>query len=233
MIELVFVIAIVGILSAVLTPNFQRDTLMEAANQLVSHIRYTQHLAMMDNKFDPKSEFWFKDRWQMQFVENVNGDKFWSYTIYCDSLNHNKNPNIGDLLASDPLNPINRSASGAYVRGTILSGGFSNTIKETHKGINKKMALTKQYGIQSVQFSSTCSYYKSKRILFDSLGRPYYNYKNKSNAAKNPYRDMRILKKQCQVSLCLNESAGKCDYSDKDSYIKIAIEPETGYTHIL
>ena len=52
LIELIFVIVIIGILSSVLVPRFDRPTLIEAAHQIISHIRYTQHLAMVDNKFD-------------------------------------------------------------------------------------------------------------------------------------------------------------------------------------
>ena len=53
MLELVFVIVIVGILSYFVSSSFQRNPLREAADQVVSHIRYTQHLAMIDDKFDP------------------------------------------------------------------------------------------------------------------------------------------------------------------------------------
>jgi prepilin-type N-terminal cleavage/methylation domain-containing protein len=227
LIELVLVIAIVGILSAVIAPSFQRDSLQEAANQVISHIRYTQHLAMIDNKFNPQDSTWFKDRWQIQFVKAVDGEDVWAYTIYSDTLNHNKNPNIGDTIASDPLNPVRKSATGSYLSGLFLSGGFNGTIGLTHNGRNKSMALQETFGIQDVVFSNSCSYYNSKRILFDTLGRPYYNYKGDSvSTSANPYKDMRILRAQCTISLCLNNP---CD-SEK---IDIAIEPETGYTHIL
>ena len=59
MLELVFVIVIIGILAVVAMPSFQRDTLQEAGNQIISHIRYTQHLAMMDDKFNPADATWF------------------------------------------------------------------------------------------------------------------------------------------------------------------------------
>ena len=53
MLELVLVIVIVGILSFALVNGWERNTLREAADQLVNHIRYTQHLAMQEDKFDP------------------------------------------------------------------------------------------------------------------------------------------------------------------------------------
>ncbi len=227
LLELVFVIAIVGILSVVLAPNFQRDTLQEAANQVVSHIRYTQHLAMMDNQFNSNEGTWFKSRWQIHFTEPVDGVNIWSYNIYCDDLNHDKNPNVSDTIASDPLNPVLKSPAGTYISGTFLSGGFTGTVGLNHLGRNKAMALREKYDINDVVFSSSCSYYNSRRIIFDGLGRPFYNYTDDTPiTGYNPYQDMRILKSQCIISLCLDKPCG----SDK---IDIAIEPETGYTHIL
>ena len=44
MIELVFVIVIAGILSAMIASSFDGNNLRQAADQIVSHIRYTQHL---------------------------------------------------------------------------------------------------------------------------------------------------------------------------------------------
>ncbi len=52
MLELIFVIVVVGILSFMAASSFQRNTVQEATDQLLSHIRYTQHLAMMDDKFN-------------------------------------------------------------------------------------------------------------------------------------------------------------------------------------
>ena len=52
MIELIFIIVVVGILAAVAIPRVERNGLIEAADQLSSHIRYTQQLAMNDNEFN-------------------------------------------------------------------------------------------------------------------------------------------------------------------------------------
>ena len=52
MLELVFVIVIIGILAAAIIPRMDRDSIYEASEQLLSHIRYTQHLAMTDNIYD-------------------------------------------------------------------------------------------------------------------------------------------------------------------------------------
>ncbi|MCF6310454.1 MAG: type II secretion system GspH family protein, partial [Sulfurimonas sp.] len=52
MLELVMVIVVIGILAAVMLPRVASDRLAEAATQVISHIRYTQHLAMVDDQFD-------------------------------------------------------------------------------------------------------------------------------------------------------------------------------------
>ena len=63
LIELIIVIVIAGILAAVMIPRLERDNLREAANQLVRHIQYTQHLAMVDDVYDATNANWFANRW--------------------------------------------------------------------------------------------------------------------------------------------------------------------------
>jgi type II secretory pathway pseudopilin PulG len=242
LLELIFIIVIVGVLSTFITSSFQQNTLQEAANQLLSHIRYTQYLALNDNKFNSRKPTWFKERWQIQFKQAMydnqidkNSIDIWAYTIYSDTSNHDANPNISDIIASDPLNPVVKKANGGYKMGTYLSGGFKGIINGNHKGRNKKLALQETYGVQAVKFSSSCSYYGSKRVIFDAVGRPYYNYKKDSaSMVSNPFSNMKLIKSRCIISLCLEkDAANKCDFSDKSSFIQLAVEAETGYTHIL
>ena len=75
MLELVFVIVVIGILAATIIPSTRTNPVQEAAIQLLSHIRYTQHLAMMDDKYGdntPGAIDWYKKRWQMRF----NNDQY-------------------------------------------------------------------------------------------------------------------------------------------------------------
>ena len=67
LIELVFVIVIIGILAAVIIPSVKSNKLRKAAIQLVSHIKYTQHLAMINDKFEISDNSWYKKRWQIIF----------------------------------------------------------------------------------------------------------------------------------------------------------------------
>ena len=236
LIELIFVIVIIGILSAVLAPRFNRPTLTEAANQLVSHIRYTQHLAMVDDKFNSTRPTWFKERWQLRFHRSVDSKEVWTYSIFSDKGLHDKNPNVSNQeVARDPLNPGTVNSSGQLINGQYLTGGFSGgSVGLNNKRRNKNMSLGEKYGVNWVSFTRSCSTgnpltsNQSRRIIFDNIGRPYYNYlKDTNSMASNPYQNMDIIKNQCVISLCTER---KCVGGD---IIQIAIEPETGYTHIL
>ncbi|MCR8685147.1 pilus assembly FimT family protein [Campylobacter ureolyticus] len=84
MIELIMIIVVVGILAVAVIPRVDRDTLVEATNQVASHVRYTQHLAMLDNKYNPRDSNWYRNRWKITFNNN-------SYSITSGNTNA-KNP---------------------------------------------------------------------------------------------------------------------------------------------
>ena len=87
MLELVFVIVVIGILAALILPRTKTNPVQESAVDLLSKIRYTQHLALVDDKYNSTTA-WYKDRWQIRFNGNA-------YTITSDN-----NTNV----AADPSN---------------------------------------------------------------------------------------------------------------------------------
>ena len=109
LLELVFVIVVVGVLAAVIIPSTKTNPVREAAIQLVSHIRYTQHLAMVDDKFDATNNNWYKNRWQIHFTGN-------EYEIVS---------NNNTTFAADPMN------SDANLSGIDLGADYSTTIDLT------------------------------------------------------------------------------------------------------
>jgi prepilin-type N-terminal cleavage/methylation domain-containing protein len=205
MIELVFVIVIVGIISVMIAPNFQGNNLRQAADQLVSHIRYTQHLAMMDNKFSTNDATWFQLRWQLVFGSNANTGGVPAYTIFSDS-NKNNNADITEM-AINPLDTTKR-----------LSGGYSGTLATTNTNATQTMNIGQEYGIDTYQLNGGCS---GARVAFDYLGRPITG---NVVSMTGPYSALtqRLITSTCSIVL-----------SNSDSNITIQIEPETGYTHIL
>ncbi len=154
MIELVFVIVVIGILAAVIIPNTRTNPLYEAATQLVSHIRYTQHLAMVDDKFDSTDSYWYKGRWQIIFTDSKT-----KYSIYSDGssgASYDGNSNIGEM-AVDPSN-----------KSKVLSPGSNGYTADSRA--NNKLDLKNSYGIDTVTMTGGCS--GDSRISFDHLGRP-------------------------------------------------------------
>ena len=220
MIELVFVIVIVGILSLVISSSFERNTLREAADQVVSHIRYTQHLAMVDDKFNPKDSGWYKSRWQIFFANTEGSGDAWSYMIFSDSPNYTGTPDVSEH-AKNPLDE-NRYLSGGYSAGNI---DFRSPLA------TKEMNLGNKYGLLDIDFVNGCTIATTRqRISFDYLGRPFYG---NPHAQTNVYHDelnFKILKSTCHIQLCLTTP---CATATNENKITIAIEPETGYTHIL
>ena len=97
MIELVFVIVVMGILAAAIIPSTRTNPAQEAAIQLLSHIRYTQHLALVNDKYDATNATWFQNRWQIRFVGNT-------YSIVSDNNTFATNPSNGAPLQNIDLN---------------------------------------------------------------------------------------------------------------------------------
>ena len=203
LLEIIFVVVIIGIISAVLAPRVKRDTIKEAADQLAAHIRYTQYLALQDNKFNNKDEYWYRGRWQLVFGKSTYTDNKYAYTIFSDKPTYAGNPNLTEV-AINPLNP-----------NQFLSGGYTGFIKTSDKRAMKELNIGKKYDIQSVVFSGGCS---GLRISFDYLGRPI---NGNSRTLTQKYKN-RLIKSDCIITLTNSIGESK----------KIVITPETGYVYI-
>ena len=208
MIELIFIIVVVGILAAVAVPQINRNSLVEAADQVAAHIRYTQQLAMNDNKFDPNDPNWFKRLWRIQFHVASGGagsPNDLRYTVFFDSTPvPSGNPNSLNDIAIDPQNP-----------NKFLTSGFSDQpFNAQADRMNKKMNLTKTYNIRNIQFAN-CGNGNNQTISFDSYGRPMGQLVN-SNV---PYDRMFVT--PCVITLT----------NDAGETALITIQPETGYVN--
>jgi prepilin-type N-terminal cleavage/methylation domain-containing protein len=211
LLELIFVIVVIGILAAAVIPSTKSDRAHDAALQLVSHIRYTQHLAMIDDKFDANDNVWYKKRWQITFNNGDDTNNKWSYTIFSDTAGSSTGSPDKTEVAINPLNPSKK-----------LTGGFNGTgfIHTGDDEATAEMNLGEKYGINDVVFSPSCKFYGSTKIAFDHLGRPLKGaFENYSSAYPT---SSRIIQSQCVITLVSSESNAS-----------IAIEPETGYAHIL
>ena len=210
LLELVFVIIIIGIIMSIIVSNPKDTKLREAAIQLISHIRYTQHLAMIDDKFavnDEKAK-WYKARWQIIFTNGVptaNSAGLPGYAIFSDFIgSRSGHPNRREI-AVDPLSQ------------QIVTSGVTKSVRLDSKNIYQKANLGKTYGITDIALTGRWN--RGHRISFDHLGRPLTgnlssydsSYKNKRNLISSP----------CNITL-----------TDSNAQtVTIIIEEETGYIH--
>lgn len=211
MLELVFVLVVIGVISvAILSSSSSSSRLYDAATQLVSHIRYTQHLALVDDKFDPNDAIWFKKRWQIAFSNGNHTNNMWSYTIFSDTSGTSTGSPDPAEVAINPQNPAKRLSGGANGTDLIHTGDADAT---------DSMNLGQTYGVSSVTFGANCSFSSSQKIAFDHLGRPlkgaFENYTSAYPSAS------RIMTATCQITL-----------ESSEGNIIVNIEPQTGYTYI-
>ena len=219
MIELVIVIIIVGILAAVMLPRLERNTLREAGIQVVRHIQYTQHLAMISDVYDHSDPQWYKDRWQIKFGKTIGSDSMWSYTIYSDYGNKDGVPNVAEI-ANNPIDS-NRKMTGGYSTGTIAYGDSDAT---------NELNIGHEYSIKDIDFLGGCQSGDSQKLLsFDNIGRPFYRG---AHLLDTPFMDgthNRQILSQCIIELC---KVVDCTLATTEEKITILIEPETGYVHL-
>lgn len=172
MIELVFVIVVLGILAALALPRLERDHKQEAADSILSDIRYTQHLALMDNMHEHDNPQWQRKFWKINF-NDCTGDHY--YMIGSDSDGDSGSVFDEDEAATDPANgkPMFNSC------GTADKSGYS-----------ERIFITEKYGITNVSATNTCSNNgANKYIGFDNLGRAHYGFQASSIPNYSSYRN--------------------------------------------
>ncbi len=159
MLELVFVIVVLGILAALAMPRFDRDLKQEAADNILSDIRYTQHLALMDYRHDNSDPNWQKSFWRIGFEFCSGSTDYYEYV----GSDENYGGGIDDAEAAiDPTNGKKMIWSGA----ACPDGGDSNT--------SDRLFITHKFGIKNFGHTGGCS--SAQYIGFDHLGRPHQGF---------------------------------------------------------
>ena len=158
MIELIMVIIVLGILASLAIPRIDRDVTQEAADKILSNIRYTQHLALIDDKHlfdDPK---WQRRYWKIMFATCSDGKYF--FRIGSDDDMDSTTTFEKTEAAIDPVNgkPFYMVNNGNCDDQTVSNNIF----------------IGKKYDINSVTGSGGCA--GLKHIGFDHLGRPHVSF---------------------------------------------------------
>jgi len=205
LIELVIVLVVIGILSAAILPRTKSNSLREAAIEFISAIQYTQHLAMISDKYNPTDENWYKGRWQFLYSKSNSSARdtggYYAITVFSDS---------GSDQGGKP--EITEMALNSLIKSKLMSGGYSGELDWEDSQATKKLNIGYTYGITDITYSG-CG---GQRIAFDNKGRPFIGDDSSWNSSTDG-----ILTTQCIFTL----------KKDSDE-IKIYIEPETGYTHL-
>ena len=201
MLELVFAIVVIGILAALAIPRLDRDLRQGAKDNIISAIRHTQGLALVDNKTNPTVSNWQRAFWQIRFSNPTTPNNEWVYSVgsnmdYATSLDK-------DESAIDPVN-------GKY----MYSGDASPADSDESPAI----FLTKKYGINTVTFNdcSGSSGSTARHIAFDNLGRPHRGV----FGGENNYRTL-VTNKDCIITFTFIDS----DITD----LNITITRQTGH----
>ena len=159
MLEMVMVIVVIGILASLALPRFSRDRTLEASRNILEAIRYTQHLALMDDKIDIDDSNWQRKLWKISFV--VSGDRSY-YTISSDRDEDglvDKNETAPDPVNGKYMYHLNTNPVAADESENVLIG--------------------KKYGVVNIDFKGGCA--NIHHIAFDRMGRPFVRIGSASN----------------------------------------------------
>ena len=184
LIELVMVIVVIGILAALAIPRLERDIRQEAAINILSAIRYTQHLALNDDKTDPTDPNWQQELWSIQFY----GGNDAYYRIGADS-DHN-----GSISKSESaIDP----ATGKYFFNS--SGHFASRGSDE----SPMVFLGHKYGINNIIASSGCN----KMISFDQMGRPHTGLKSTPSVSVAGHNYATYMSNDCNLTFKFKDSS--------------------------
>ena len=205
LIELVFVIIILGILASLAMGRMDRDLKQEASETILSHIRLAQQLALTDNKHRADNDGrWQRAYWRFEFSNcSFTGDVKPIYAVGSGKLNN------GELSKKrSAINPIN----GKYLFGSCTKSSNGSDISED-------VFAGQHFGVKKFQMKKcTTPQYTGQNFGFDYLGRVHVgidSYGGTPNFNKLATRD-------CNLTVTM---------SDDDTF-SIIIENETGYSYI-
>ena len=205
-IELTLAIVIIGILASLALPRMDRDLREEASGSILSNIRYTRHLAQMDNMQMFNNKQWERRYWKIMFgtCSDAN-NKF--YMVGTDS-----NMDSGGFFDRNEsaIDPANGKPM-FWVNGQDCSSGGDSSV-------SPQIFISKKFGINSISWSGGCA--NVQHIGFDHLGRPHVGFGSSNGPDQGSY-----MFEDCTITFGFEDS------SIPDFSIKIA--KETGYAFIV
>jgi len=211
MIELVMVIVVMGILAALALPRMERDIRQEAADNILSAIRFAQHMALMDDVTDPSRSTWQRKYWRfgVRTCLASEGDVF--YYVASDK---NMQGNIDQNEAA--IDPSNSKRMLGNAGSSCRQGAQS-------KDISPQIYLSRLYGIKNTNMFLQCGGGgpdAARYVGFDYKGRPHVGFSNAdANVSWNA-----PMTNDCNLTFQFDDS--------NIPNLTIMIQKETGYAYI-
>jgi prepilin-type N-terminal cleavage/methylation domain-containing protein len=207
MIELVFVIVVLGILASIAMGRMERDLRQEASETILSHIRLAQQLALSDNKHRSDNDVrWQTAYWRFEYEKCDNADKY----IYKIGSDIDFSGGINKIeSAIDPTN-------GKY----IWADGACDNFDDLSVDESPDVYLYGRFGVEHISHSTTTGSCTTQNIGFDFLGRPHSGLKTYKNDGSD---FQQLMIKDCILTF---------DMFDGTNF-KIKIEAETGHAFIV
>lgn len=208
MLELTMVIVVLGILASLAIPRMDRDIRQEAGDNILSAIRYTQHMALTDNVINTSNAEWQQAFWRFGFEKCSDSGMF--YYVAADK---DMGGNIdASEAAIDPKN-------GLRIMGSNAQPCESNIEEQTNA--SPDIFITKNHNISDGGITFTnCGNGDGKYIGFDQMGRPHRGFVGSSEP-----NYATIITTDCVISLDFDDAS----FDD----MEINISKETGYAFIV
>jgi type II secretory pathway pseudopilin PulG len=157
MIELVFIIVVIGILASASISQLNRDLRQEAINSIISSLRQTQQLALNDSKHDFDDPQWQKSYWKWRYTVCQKGDIF--YIVTSNTDNRTNADRIESAIDSSNHKYL-------YQSNYICRENAKENILDS-----SNVLLTKRFAIVSIINQGGCKGFQ--HVAFDNLGRPH------------------------------------------------------------
>jgi len=185
MLELVMVIIVMGIIASVAMPQMDRDTKQEGADTILSDIRLTQLMALMDYR-----QAFNKPKWQRSF---------WKFSV--ESCASGTGLFVG--VGSDKNLEGDTDEKEAAIDSANGKPMFWRNQEECTNGgdnsVSSEIFITKKYGIKEIKGEGGCK--NIQHIGFDHLGRPHVSFSTSTKPDYSTYMD-----KACTFTFLLQNS---------------------------
>lgn len=173
LLETIFLIVVVGILAVTVIPRMERDHLHEMATQVIAHLRYAQHRAMIDHAYKDTDPNWYQGRWQINFINTAKCG-----LLYRVGADRDVSSGTGDFESNEAaIDPM--TGERLYNMAPVC---------EEHPGWYSGVLIGEKFNIEKME--TTC---QTQTIAFDRLGRPYKGFAGGRASAS-------LLKDDCNLT---------------------------------